>query len=75
MPEPVGLGERGAPVGQFHPRAKLSDAEAAQLLELRDRLGHGYRTLARIFGISPSQARNIVKGRSRLVPVQWREGA
>lgn len=74
MPDRIGVGSCGKPVGQYHPRAKLSDADALKLLELRDRLGHGYRTLARMFGISPSQARNIVKGRSRLVPVEWRAG-
>lgn len=69
----IGIGSCGRPVGQYHPAAKLSDADALRLLELRARLGLGYTALGRIFGISRSQARNIVTGRSRLVPVAWRE--
>jgi len=71
----VGLGEHGVPVGQYHPRAKLTDEQVRELLNLRRRLGHGYATLARMFNISRSQVRNIIKGRNRLVPVTWREGA
>lgn len=73
MPEVVGVNAHGRPVGQYHPGAKLSDDEARRLLEMRARLGLGYGKLARIFGISRTQARNIVIGRSRVVPVAWRE--
>jgi plasmid maintenance system antidote protein VapI len=73
MPDLIGVSALGRRVGQFHPGAKLSDAEALRLLELRTRLGLGYGKLARIFGISRSQARNIVTGNSRVLPVAWRE--
>ena len=60
----VAVNDLGLRIGEDHPRAKLTDADVERLLALRSE-GYGYKRLARIFEISPSQARNIVKGSQR----------
>ncbi len=59
-----GVNDQGLPVGQWHPCAKLTDAETDKLQALHDE-GLGYGKLAKMFDISKSQARNICQGRQR----------
>ncbi len=51
--------------GETNPAAKLSDAEVERLRQFRLHGGLSYRRLGVLFGISTSQARNIVLGASR----------
>lgn len=60
----VAVNDLGCRIGEDHPRAELTNADVARLLALHDE-GFGYKRLARMFDISPSQARNIVKGYQR----------
>ena len=53
------------PYGQGHHSAKLTDREVDKLRQFR-REGWTYAALARVFEISKSQVRNIVKERQRL---------
>ena len=64
MQKLVALNDRGSRIGQEHPGAKLTDAEVAVLLELRDD-GYSYAWLAEKFGVSKSCARWICTGRNR----------
>lgn len=69
----VAVNDRGARVGEDHPKAKLTDADVGRLLRLRDETGWGYKRLAQVFEISPSQVRHIVKGLQRgQAPMAWR---
>lgn len=73
----IAVNERGARVGETHHRAKLTDADIWQILELRD-AGLSYREIAEKFddipgGISKSTVRDIVKCRIRAqVPSGYR---
>lgn len=60
----IGINDSGKVIGQYHPRAVLTDNEVAQLVKLYEQ-GFGYRRLAVIFEISRSAVRNICKGRAR----------
>jgi len=60
----VGVNAQGNRIGEDHPAAKLTDHEVELLLEMHEE-NIGYRKLAKIFEISPSQVRNICKGRKR----------
>jgi hypothetical protein len=64
MQKLVALNEKGARIGQEHPGAKLTDAEVAVLLDLRDE-GFSYSWLAAKFEVSKSCARWICTGRNR----------
>ena len=64
MQKLVALNERGSRIGQEHPGAKLTDAEVAVLLDLRDE-GYSYAWLAAKFDVSKSCARWICTGRNR----------
>lgn len=75
----VGVNERGYRVGEYHHRAKLSDAQCDELLLLREETrpdgSHvwSYGALARRFQVSKSTVRDIVKGNHRVqYPVAWR---
>jgi hypothetical protein len=61
----VALNHTGRRIGEDHPRAKLSNAQVDELLELHDEQGWGYRRLAKKFGISRGHARDIINGRRR----------
>lgn len=64
MQKLVALNENGRKIGESHPRAKLTDAEVALMLELRDE-GFSYAWLAGKFDVSKSCARWICAGRNR----------
>lgn len=54
----------GYRVGEHHHRAKLSDAQVADMRRLNDQ-GWGYRRLSRRFGCGESTARDICTYRTR----------
>ena len=61
----VAVNDLGLRIGEDHPRAKLTDADIKQLLQLRGETGWGYKRLASVFEISASQVRRILKGMQR----------
>lgn len=64
MQKLVALNENNNRIGENHPGAKLTDAEVALMLELRDD-GYSYAWLAKKFEVSKSCARWICTGRNR----------
>lgn len=58
------LGEGGALVGRYHPRAVLTDAEVALVLELRAE-GVSLRRIAHALGVSAGCVQHIASGRNR----------
>ena len=56
---------RGYRCGQGHQRAKLTDAQVAEMRHLRERHGWPYRKLAEHFGCGESTARDITTYRTR----------
>ena len=64
MQKLVALNENGRRIGENHPLAKLTDAEVALMLDLRDE-GYSYAWLAEKFCVSKSCARWICTGRNR----------
>ncbi len=64
MQKLVEFNEGGRRIGQEHPGAKLTDAEVAVMLDLRDE-GYSYAWLAAKFDVSKSCARWICTGRNR----------
>ena len=75
---PRGYSSAGCPVGETHPRAKLTDREVELIRELYgqpDEQGraYGYRRLAAMFEVSKSFIRYVVKGERRWQePVEYR---
>lgn len=72
----VGVNERGRPVGETHPLAKLSDADIELIHELRE-AGLSYAAIAAKFDdgvtVSKSHVRHIVNGHRRgQMPVRYR---
>lgn len=57
----------GHRMGESHHRAKLSDAQVAEIRAAHrpGRHGHGYRVLARRFGVGESTIRDICTYRTR----------
>lgn len=55
---PAGDGTR-YPRGQEHPRARLTDEQVAEIRDLHEQGGLGYKRLAARFNTSPSTIRNI----------------
>lgn len=68
----VGVNERNRRVGESHPRAKLTDREADQLVAMREQ-GTGWGTLAKMFDISKSHVRRICLGHKRQMATAWRK--
>lgn len=68
----IGVSDRGARVGHFNPKAKLTDEECDMIRSLR-RLGMRYKELAEKFEISKSSVRDIVKFRRRNASIaRWK---
>lgn len=72
----VGVNERGRPVGETHPLAKLSDADIELIHELRE-AGLSYAQIAGKFddgvSVSKSHVRDILSGRRRgQAPVRFK---
>lgn len=66
------INEAGRRIGDSHHRAKLTDHEVEQVLQLHSE-GYGYRKLAAMFDISRSNIRHIIKGRCRAqFPAGWK---
>lgn len=64
MKRTIYTNERGNRVGESHPNAKLTDAEVAQLLALRE-AGWSYGRLAAVFEVSKSAVRWYCTGGRR----------
>lgn len=74
MSKTIGVNQNGRPVGQHHPRAKLTDGEAALIREEYASGLWSYARLADKFEISKSTVRDIVVGRRRQdEPVEYRQ--
>ena len=68
----VAVNDRGALVGESHPRAKLTDHEVDLVLALRDD-GLSLGRIARIMEVSKSCVQHICDGSKRShVVVSWR---
>lgn len=61
----VAINDKGIRIGEDHPGAKLTNADVERLLRLREETSWGYKRLAEIFDVSPSQVRRIVQGTHR----------
>lgn len=57
--------EQRKPVGQYHPKAKLSDADIELIRDIYDEGLVGYGTLAKVFGVKKHVIRDIVTFRRR----------
>ena len=57
----VAVNERGLRVGEDSPQAKLTNEEVERMRVLHETEALGYKRLARMFEVSPSQVRNICK--------------
>lgn len=58
------VNERGRPIGESHHRAKLSEAQVAELIALREQ-GLFFRVLAERFNVSETAVKDICSGRRR----------
>lgn len=68
----IGVNEAGLRVGQYHQRAKLSDA-AVELIRRLHEDGVSYRVIAEKFDIAKSTVQDICNYRRRAQPpVKWR---
>lgn len=65
MKRVISVNANGQRVGESHQRAKLTDHEVDQIRELHESGEYGYRKLARMFEVSRSLVRYIVKCRCR----------
>jgi hypothetical protein len=70
----IPLGEHGEPIGQFHPRAKHSDALVNELRDLHEYQGLGWRRVAARYPQLPAAwIKQILSYRRRAtVAHQWR---
>lgn len=58
-------GPRNTPIGEHHPKAKLSDEEVELIRAIHEEGFLGYKAIARAFGVSKGFVRNVVKFRRR----------
>ena len=69
----IAVGERGIPLGENHPGAKLTDRQVEHMRDLYEEGLVGYKTLARWFKCSRDTARGICMFRRRATtPVGWK---
>lgn len=69
----IAVGERGVPIGEHHPGAKLTDEQVDYMRELHEEGLVGYKTLGRFFGVSWNTVKDICKFRRRATtPVGWK---
>lgn len=61
----ITLNERGDRIGQAHPKSKISDEQADELVALHLIEGMSYKLLALRFNVSKPCVRDIIKGRRR----------
>lgn len=64
-PDPVAVNEHGQRIGEGHQRAILTDREVDAIRDAYEAGEGGYRRLARMFEVSPSNIRKIVKCQTR----------
>ncbi len=67
----ISVNERGQPVGEDHPRAKLNDAQVEHMRQLHEK-GWSYGQLAKHFLSSKSTVCDICNYRTRGWPIAWR---
>lgn len=68
----LAINEAGRRIGDSHHRAKLTDHEVEQVLQLHAE-GYGYRKLATMFETSRFTIRDMVKMRRRTqFPASWK---
>ncbi len=60
----IGVNELNIPVGEDHPRARLTNHDVDLICELHDE-GIGYGEIAKKFNISKGSVRDFVTGRRR----------
>ena len=75
----VALNDRGRPIGESHPLAKLTDADVDLIHWLHEQ-GLSYRQIAMKFddgvSVSKSHVRYIIKGKRRgQTPTRWKRCA
>ncbi len=69
----IGYGEKGCPVGESHPNAKLTDAEVDRMRDLHE-AGESLTHLAEMFEVRKSTVHYIVTYQRRAqVVTHWRE--
>lgn len=61
--------EFGNPLGEAHHRAKLTDADVEFIRDIYDEGMTSYGTLAKVFGVSKAQIRNIITFRRRATTI------
>ena len=67
----VGVNDIGRPVGESHPRARLSDDDVELIRQLRD-VGMAWRRIAEKFEVSVWTVRDICSHRRRQFAVRYR---
>lgn len=72
-PELVPLGETGIPLGDHHHLCRVTDEQVAEMRDLHEREGLGWRSLAKRFPhVTASNIRHIIYyTRRNVVPRQW----
>lgn len=72
MKKLIGVNEKGLRVGQYHQRAKVTDAAVEMIRRLHED-GLSYRVIAEKFEIAKSTVQDICTYRRRATPVaKWR---
>lgn len=71
MKRAIGVNERGLRVGQWHHRAKLTDADVDRMLAFREQ-GASWQTLSTMFDCSIRHCRDVCAGRKRQTATEWR---
>lgn len=69
----VAVSDAGCRVGEYHPKARLSDAQVDLIRDIWEEGFAGYATLAKHFGVSKSTIRDICRyERRNVAPTRWK---
>lgn len=69
----VGVSDYGVPVGEDHPRAKLTDVEVNKIRDLFEHYGFSYNDIAAMFNVPKSTVSSICRYERRATSaVDWR---
>lgn len=69
----IAVGDYGVPVGEHHPKARLSDADVDRIRELHEESGFSYGVLAIMFNTPKDTIAHICQYRRRTTTaVAWR---
>ena len=70
----VATNDRGMRVGEFHPHARLPDAEVEQVRDLHELAGMGYEDIAKHYGVSKWCVARICRYQRRnQIYERWKE--